>query len=97
MLHAQTLVHQRGKTFSFPLPTRRVVTIAIPLFWEYLSVDGPATHGIGTNAVASSQFHDGIGPRVLPEAVSIPTDITRGGTVTPTSNRCSRYIPMRVR
>lgn len=79
----RTVTDQRGRTFTFAEPARRVVTIAIPLFWTYMTVDGTDAHIVGANPVASSQLRDGIAPRVFPRAGSIPTDITRGGTFTP--------------
>ena len=78
-----TVMDQRGKTLSFPVPATRVVTIAIPLFWTFMTVDGTDAHMIGANAVAAAQMKDGILSRVFPHADAVPTSITRGGTFTP--------------
>jgi iron complex transport system substrate-binding protein len=78
-----TLTDQRGKTLVFAEPARRVVTIAIPLFWTFLTVDASDARVVGANSVAMSQMRDGIVARVFPHAASITTEITRGGTFTP--------------
>ncbi len=78
-----TFTDQRGKTFTFSEPARRVVTIAIPLFWTFITVDGSDARVIGANAVAMSQGKDGIVNKVFPHAGSVATTITRGGTFTP--------------
>src|SRR5262245_19782969 len=62
---------QRGKSFAFPRPAQRVVTIAIPLFWTFMTVDGSASRLVGANPVASSQMRAGIVDRVFPGASSI--------------------------
>jgi iron complex transport system substrate-binding protein len=80
---AHTLTDQRGKTFVFERPAQRVVTIAIPLFWTFMTVDGGDRRVVGTNAVASEQSRDGIVGKIFPRAATIPTAITRGGTFTP--------------
>lgn len=80
---SRTIVDQRGKTHTFAAPSKRVVTIAIPLFWHYLTVDGTEQNIVGANSVAVSQMHDGIVARVFPRSTTTPTNITRGGTFTP--------------
>lgn len=77
------LTDQRGKTMVFAEPAQRVVTIAIPLFWTFLTVDKSEAHVVGANAVAMAQMRDGIVSRVFPRATGITTEITRGGTFTP--------------
>lgn len=78
-----TLTDQRGKTFTFAQPAQRVVTIAIPLFWTFMTVDGSESRVVGANSVAAAQMKDGIVARVFPRAAAVPTTITRGGTFTP--------------
>ncbi len=80
---AHTLTDQRGKTFVFAEPAKRVVTIAIPLFWTFMTVDGGDARVVGANSVATSQMRDGIVARVFPHAAGVSTEITRGGTFTP--------------
>jgi iron complex transport system substrate-binding protein len=80
---AHTVVDQRGKTHEFRTPAERVVTIAIPLYWHFLTVDGSEKRVVGANAVAVEQMRDGIVSRVFPGAQAVPTAITRGGTFTP--------------
>jgi iron complex transport system substrate-binding protein len=78
-----SLTDQRGRTFAFPRPAHRVVTIAIPLFWTFMTVDDGGARVVGANSVAQSQMRDGIAGRVFPGAAKITTAITRGGTFTP--------------
>ncbi len=78
-----TLTDQRGRTFTFAEPAHRVVTIAIPLFWTFMTVDGSDARVVGANSVASTQLRDGIADRIFPRAATVPTAITRGGTFTP--------------
>ncbi len=78
-----SITDQRGKTFVFTEPARRVVTIAIPLFWTFMTVDGSESRVVGANAVATAQMRDGIVDRIFPHAATVPTTITRGGTFTP--------------
>ncbi len=78
-----TFTDQRGKTFTFTQPAQRVVTIAIPLFWTFMTVDGSESRVVGANSVAAAQMKDGIVARVFPRAAAVPTTITRGGTFTP--------------
>jgi iron complex transport system substrate-binding protein len=60
-----------------------VVTIAIPLLWHFMIVDGSDARIVGANAVASAQIRDGIANRVFPRLATLNTSITRGGTFTP--------------
>src|SRR5262245_45421283 len=46
-----SVTDQRGRTFTFPQPAQRVVTIAIPLFWHFMTVDGDDERIVGANAV----------------------------------------------
>lgn len=80
---ARRVVDQRGKTHEFRSPAERVVTIAIPLYWHFLTVDGSEKRVVGANAVAVEQMREGIVSRVFPNASAVPTAITRGGTFTP--------------
>lgn len=79
----RSLTDQRGKTLTFESPAERVVTIAIPLFWTFMTVDGSDARVVGANAVATAQMRDGIVGKVFPRSGSISTAITRGGTFTP--------------
>lgn len=86
LLHATqngTFVDQRGRSFSFGSPATRVVTIAIPLFWTFITVDGSASRLVGANPVAAQQMQAGILDKVFPGANSVSTGIVRGGTFTP--------------
>ena len=77
------LTDQRGRTFAFAGPARRVVPIAIPLLWHYAFVDRGAAHVAGANAVAVAQLREGMAPRVFPGLAALNTAVTRGGTFTP--------------
>lgn len=79
----RTLTDQRGKTFDFPTPANRVATIAIPLFWTFMTVDGSDKRVVGANSVALAQMRDGIAGKVFPRSSTVSTAITRGGTFTP--------------
>lgn len=79
----RSLTDQRGRVFSFATPAARVVTIAIPLFWTFITVDGSAARVVGTNPVAAAQMKFGILDRVFPGAGATSTDTVRGGTFTP--------------
>lgn len=77
------LTDQRGRTFAFAGPARRVVPIAIPLLWHYAFVDRGASHVAGANSVAVAQLRGGMAPRVFPDLTTLNTTVTRGGTFTP--------------
>jgi iron complex transport system substrate-binding protein len=79
--HAVT--DQRGRTFVFSEPAHRVVPIAIPLLWTFMTVDGSDARIVGANAVAISQLHDGIVGKIFPHVDKVSTAVTRGGTFTP--------------
>jgi iron complex transport system substrate-binding protein len=78
-----SVTDQRGKRFTFPTAATRVVPIAIPLLWTFMTVDGTDAHVVAANAVATAQSRDGIVDRVFPRVTSMSTSITRGGTFTP--------------
>jgi iron complex transport system substrate-binding protein len=80
---AHTITDQRGKTWTFAAPGQRVVTIAIPLLWTFMTVDGTDAHVLGANSVAVQQSRDGIVDRIFPRVTTMTTEITRGGTFTP--------------
>lgn len=80
---ARVATDQRGRRHTFTAPAQRVVTIAIPLLWTYMTVDGSEKHLVGANPIAASQMRDGIVSRVFPGAGRIPTTITRGGDFNP--------------
>ncbi len=82
-MQQHTITDQRGKTFTFSEPAHRVVTIAIPLTWTFMTVDGSDSRIVGANAVSISQMRDGIASKIFPHIATTSTAVTRGGTFTP--------------
>ena len=90
------ITDQRGKTFTFSEPAQRVVTIAIPLLWTFITVDGSDARVVGANAVAASQQRDGIVDRIFPRVATVPTRRSRAAARSRrTSKRCSPASPTR--
>jgi iron complex transport system substrate-binding protein len=82
-LQQHTVTDQRGKTFTFSEPAHRVVTIAIPLTWTFMTVDGSDARIVGASSVSISQLHDGIASNIFSHVAAVSTAVTRGGTFTP--------------
>jgi len=73
----------RGKTIVLPKPAERIVVIPIPLASVLMTLDGGSKRLIGINPSARQSLQEGFLRTIFPEALSIPTDIVRGGQFTP--------------
>lgn len=77
------VVDQRGQTITLPRPAERIVVIPIPMASVVMALDGSARRLVGIHPAARQSLQEGFLGRVFPQALTIPTDVTRGGMFTP--------------
>jgi iron complex transport system substrate-binding protein len=77
------VVDQRGRTIHLEKPAERVVAIPMPIASVVMALDGSAGRVVGMHPMARKSIEDGFLRRVFPEALSINSDVTRGGTFNP--------------
>lgn len=74
---------QRGQTLTLAQPAERIVAIPIPMAAVIMALDGSSRRLVGIHPAARQSIQEGFLRRVFPEALAIPTDVTRGGMFTP--------------
>jgi iron complex transport system substrate-binding protein len=74
---------QRGRLIRLEAPAERVVAIPMPMASMIMALDGSSRRVVGMHPAARRSIQDGFLRRVFPEALSIPSDVTRGGMFNP--------------
>tara|TARA_A100001388_G_C28716041_1_gene473868 strand:+ start:96 stop:1136 length:1041 start_codon:yes stop_codon:yes gene_type:complete len=74
-----TIVDQRDRKVTLDGEAERVVTIPIPAASMFISVDGGTERLVGMHQLSKTAIKDRILQRFYPDAMSIPSNITRKG------------------
>jgi iron complex transport system substrate-binding protein len=88
-LHAQAtsseirITDQRGVDVKLPAPAQRVVTIPLPMASIVMALDGSSRRVVGMHPAAKQSIEEGFLRKIYPQALSISSDITRGGMFNP--------------
>jgi len=74
---------QRGHLLELSAPAERIVTIPIPMAAVVMALDGSSRRLVAMHPTALKSIQEGFLKRVFPEALSIRSDIVRGGQFNP--------------
>ncbi len=77
------VVDQRGKVVELSSRAERIVVIPIPMASVVMALDGSASRLVGIHPAARKSIEDGFLKRIYPEALTIRSDIVRGGQFNP--------------
>jgi iron complex transport system substrate-binding protein len=78
-----TVTDQRGKSVHLASPAKRIVAIPKPMASVIIALDGGTSRLVAIHPAARKSIKEGFLNRIFPEALSIRSDITRGGMFTP--------------